>query len=66
MYDIFLSAIDIKLRIIFIGVLFSVIVMNLVSNSYIVRVELAQYFWLFMGIFYALNDNLRRTWQKHF
>ena len=66
MYDIFLSAIDIKLRIIFIGILFSVIVMNLVSNSYIVRVELAQYFWLFMGIFYALNDNIRRTWQKQF
>jgi len=64
MYDIFLSAIDIKLRIIFIGILFSVIVMNLVSNSYVVRVELAQYFWLFMGIFYALNDNIKRTWQE--
>jgi hypothetical protein len=63
MYDIFYSPIDIKLKIIFIGILFSVIAMNFVSNSYIVRVELAQYFWLFMGIFYALNDNIKRTWQ---
>jgi hypothetical protein len=63
MYDIFYSPINIKLRIIFIGILVSVMVMNFVSNSYIVRVELAQYFWLFMGIFYALNDNIKRSWQ---
>jgi O-antigen ligase len=65
MYDIFYSPVDIKLKIIFSGILVSVVVMNVVSNSYIVRVELAQYFWLFMGIFYALNDNIKRSWQEH-
>ena len=57
--DIFYSSIEWKLRSVFIGVLFSVIAMNFVSNSYIVRVELAQYFWLFIGIFYALNDTTK-------
>jgi hypothetical protein len=65
MYDIFYSPIDIKLRIVFIGILVSVMVMNFVSNSYVVRVELAQYFWLLMGIFYALNDNIKRSWKEN-
>jgi hypothetical protein len=65
LYDIFYSPIDLKLRIIFFGILVSVMVMNFISNSYIVRVELAQYFWLLMGIFFALNDNMKRSWQDN-
>ena len=37
----------------FFGFISSVIVMNMVSNSYMSRVELAQLFWLFAGLFYA-------------
>jgi len=55
---------DRKLKFIFTGLLFSVVVMNGLSNSYLTRFELSQYFMLLMGIFYSLKENslsLRRS-----
>lgn len=43
------------LRIFGLAVLFSVMAMNLVSNSYIVRFQMAQLFWFLIGLLYALS-----------
>ena len=42
----------------FVAMMFSIITMNFVSNSYIFRVELSQIFWLFIALFYNL-ENIR-------
>ncbi len=39
----------------FMGVLLAVIIMNFVSNSYLLRVELAQMLWFFSGVFMLLR-----------
>lgn len=53
--DVFFSSISKVRKIWFISFLMSVIVMNFVSNAYISRVELSQYFWIIMGIFYNMD-----------
>lgn len=55
--DIFLSNIEFKFKYILFGILFSVTFMNLVSNSYISRVELSQNFFLIFGSFYSFKKN---------
>ena len=50
------SKINIKSKYLFLAMVVSVIAMNFVSNSYVARVELAQLFWLFVGIFYFLDE----------
>jgi O-antigen ligase len=42
-----------ELRLFGISVLISVIIMNFVSNSYIVRFQMAQLFWFLIGLLYA-------------
>ena len=54
--DIIKSFIDRKLKYIFLGFILAVLFMNLPSNSYISRGELAQYFYFIVGIFYVLRD----------
>lgn len=53
--DILKSRINNNIKSFYIGILVSVIIMNFVSNSYIVRFQMAQLFWLFFGIFYAIE-----------
>ena len=48
------------IKFLYFGILVSVTIMNFVSNSYIARFQMAQLFWLFMGIFYAL-ERMRST-----
>lgn len=38
------------------GMLIAVIIMNYLSNSYLLRIELAQMFWFLLGILFCLND----------
>lgn len=54
--DVYFSKIDKVRKIWFISFLISVCVMNFVSNAYISRVELSQYFWIIMGIFYNMDQ----------
>jgi len=56
-FDIFKSSIERKLKYIFYGFILAVIAMNSFSNSYISRIELAQYFYVIIGAFYGLRDN---------
>lgn len=58
--DIIKSKIDKPVKYLFIAVLIAVAAMNGLSNSYINRFELGQLFWLFIGIFYVLNDISRQ------
>lgn len=55
------SGITKRLKYCFIGVLCTVVALNFVSNSYVNRFPLAQLFWFYAGIFYALAkvDRLR-------
>lgn len=49
----------------FLGFLFAVFCMNSISNSYLARFELAQYFFFIMGIFYVLHNNLsQRSYEE--
>jgi O-antigen ligase len=59
--DIIVFKISKKLKIYYIGVVASVMVMNFVSNSYINRFQLAQMFWLLIGTLYTFYelDHLR-------
>lgn len=43
------------IKYLYLGMAVSVLTMNIVSNSYIVRFQMAQLLWLFMGIFYAMQ-----------
>jgi len=56
-FDISKSCIDRKLKYIFLGFILAVVAMNFASNSYISRVELAQYFFFIVGTFYGLRDS---------
>lgn len=56
----FLSAVffngDTRLKYLSIAFIVSALAMNMGSNSYVSRVELAQLFWLFAGLFYTLKQ----------
>jgi O-antigen ligase len=55
--DIYFSNIPKNNKNWFLSVVISVLIMNFVSNGYIFRVELSQFFWLLMGIFYNQNKD---------
>jgi len=50
------SPLQIRIRMFFLGVLFAVIVMNFISNSYIVRFQMAQLFWFLIGLMHSLQS----------
>jgi O-antigen ligase len=47
--------INYELKYLYYGIFTSVLIMNFISNSYIVRFQMAQLFWLFIGILYAIQ-----------
>ena len=53
--DIFLCK-DKKIKYLFGAILISVFIMNGGSNAIVFRVELSQYFWLIMGLFYCIQQ----------
>lgn len=55
LWDIFLCR-DKKTRYLFGGILISTAIMNFGSNAVIFRIELSQYFWLIMGLFYWIRQ----------
>ena len=56
LWDIICSQINKRSKFLFGGILASIAVMNLLSNASIFRIENAQYFWFFMGLFYCIKD----------
>ena len=52
--DIFMFN-EIKTKFLFGGILFSSAIMSFGSNAVFSRIELSQYFWLIMGIFYKIK-----------
>ena len=50
------SQVQRQLKFLFLGLIISVMLMNMVSNSYLTRFPIAQYFWLLMGLFYVIKD----------
>ena len=56
-YDITKSPLHENKKSIFIGFIFSVLLMNFLSNSYISRIESAQYYYFIIGCFYIYKDN---------
>ena len=56
MYDIFLSSLDKRAKYLFGAIFASVAIMNFLSNAVVFRLELSQYFWLFMGFFYKADE----------
>jgi len=59
LWDIYTCELDKSVKYLFLGILVSAGVMNFVSNAVIFRVELSQYFWLFMGFFYFAKERAR-------
>ena len=57
LYDIYLFK-DNKLKFLFGAILISSAIMSFGSNAVISRLELSQYFWLFMGLFYRIPQVL--------
>jgi hypothetical protein len=55
-YDITKFYVNRVLKYTLLGFLFAVFAMNFLSNSYLARFELGQYFFFVVGIFYALNE----------
>ena len=55
-FDICKSCLNRLMRFTYFGFLAAVFFMNLASNSYLSRIELAQYFYLIIGTFYVLRD----------
>jgi hypothetical protein len=56
-YKILIAPVDRDIKCSFIGLLVAVGAMNLLSNSYLTRFELGQFFWLLIGIYYSLGRN---------
>lgn len=56
--SVLLSKVDREYKFIMLGFIFSVAIMNFLSNSYLTRFELAQYFYFIYGAFLNYNDNL--------
>ena len=57
LWDIYLCK-DKKTKYLFGAILISVAAMNFGSNAVVFRIELSQYFWLIMGLFYCI-ENIR-------
>lgn len=55
LWDIFLFE-DYKTKYLFAAVLISVAAMNFGSNGYVFRIELSQYFWIMVGLFYNIRE----------
>lgn len=55
--DVLNSKLKRNIKSYFLGLIISVTMMNFLSNAIIFRVELSQYFWLLIGMFYLLNEN---------
>jgi O-antigen ligase len=53
--DIYKSRLAKDKKYVFYGVAIAVMLMNFVSNAYVHRPELSQFFWFIMGLFYSLN-----------
>ena len=56
--DIYKSKIKGELKSIFLGFLIAVVAMNILSNSYLSRIEMSQYFYFIIGSFYAYRDKV--------
>ena len=54
--DIIFSNVDRIKKSIFVGILFSVIIMNFTSNSYISRFDLAQHFAFILALFFVCRS----------
>jgi hypothetical protein len=52
-FSFFSAGVSFQLRMFFLSMLASVLLMNFVSNSYIVRFQMAQLFWFLMGLLLA-------------
>lgn len=55
-WEIYRCKLERGAKYLFAGIIISVAVMNFVSNAVIFRIELSQYFWLFMGFFYFAKE----------
>jgi O-antigen ligase len=55
-FDVIFSSIKLRLKYLFIAIIASTSIMNFLSNACVFRIEVAQLFWFFMGIFYCLDD----------
>jgi hypothetical protein len=60
-YDIIRSSIERHLKYLFLGFFCAVIFMNTASNSYLSRIEMGQFFYFILGIYYVLNNKLKVT-----
>jgi O-antigen ligase len=58
LWDIYTCKLDKSAKYLFVGIVVSNIVMSFLSNAFILRLELSQYFWLFMGFFYFAKDRV--------
>ena len=56
LWDIYRCELDKSTKCFFGGIVISVIAMNFLSNAVIFRIELSQYFWLFMAFFYFTKE----------
>ena len=56
LWDIYRSGLDKSRKCLFTGIIVSTAIMNFLSNAVVFRVELSQYFWLFMGLFYFYKE----------
>jgi len=54
---ILMAPVDWAIKCSFIGFLIAVGAMNFLSNSYLTRFELGQFFWLLVGVYYSLGRN---------
>jgi O-antigen ligase len=59
LWDIYTCDLEKGYKFLFGGIIVSVIVMNFLSNAVIFRIELSQYFWLFMAFFYFEKEKAR-------
>ena len=55
-YEIFRSRLDRQLKLVYFAFVATVLLMNLVSNSYLSRFEAQQTFFFLLGIFFGLKD----------
>jgi O-antigen ligase len=59
LWDIYTCELDKRTKYLFLGIFASAAVMNFLSNAVIFRIELSQYFWLFMGFFYFAKEGAK-------
>ena len=63
-YSIYVSELKSELKFIYLGFTISVLLMNLLSNSYLSRFELGQSFFFIIGTFYALKNGSAEVGSK--